>query len=108
MGLVLGTPLYMSPEQVKGQQITGVSDLFSLGSTLFQLLCGEPPFTAASDLEVMRRIVQEPHADIRAFRPEIPEGKKGWGAKGNLDLDRVRSLGPAEKRSGEGCGDDED
>lgn len=73
MGLVLGTPLYMSPEQVRGQQITGVSDLFSLGSTLFQLLCGELPFIAASDLEVMRRIVQEPHADIRAFRPEIPE-----------------------------------
>lgn len=72
LGLVLGTPLYMSPEQVMGKQITGVSDLFSLGSTLYQLLCGRLPFESDSEFEVMRRIVQEPHTDIAAFRADIP------------------------------------
>ncbi len=73
VGLVLGTPLYMSPEQVMGKQITGISDLFSLGTTFYQLLCGRLPFEAASDLEVMRRIVLEPHADITAIRPRLPD-----------------------------------
>jgi serine/threonine protein kinase len=73
MGLVLGTPLYMSPEQVMGKQITGISDLFSLGATLYQLLCGRLPFEGDSDFEVMRRIAQERHADIAAFRPDLPE-----------------------------------
>ncbi len=72
MGLVLGTPLYMSPEQVMGQQITGVSDLFSLGTTLYQLLCGRLPFEADTDFEVMRRIVQEPHMDSALTCPDIP------------------------------------
>jgi serine/threonine protein kinase len=73
MGLVLGTPLYMSPEQVMGKPITGVSDLFSLGTTLYQLLWGRLPFEANTDLEVMRRIVQEPHAENALIRPDIPE-----------------------------------
>ncbi len=72
LGIVLGTPLYMSPEQVMGKQITGVSDLFSLGSTLYQLLCGRLPFEADSEFEVMRRVVHEPHTDILAVRPDLP------------------------------------
>jgi serine/threonine protein kinase len=72
VGLVLGTPLYMSPEQVMGQPITGLSDLFSLGSTLYQLLSGHVPFDGDSHMEVMQRIVKDPPADILQFNPNIP------------------------------------
>jgi serine/threonine protein kinase len=72
VGLVLGTPLYMSPEQVMGKQITGVSDLFSLGSTLYQLLSGRLPFEGDSEFEVMTRIAREPHVDILSHRPSLP------------------------------------
>ena len=44
-GTVMGTPSYMSPEQLAGKQVGGHADLFSLGMTLFQLVTGELPFT---------------------------------------------------------------
>jgi serine/threonine-protein kinase len=72
IGLVLGTPLYMSPEQVMGKQINGISDLFSLGSTFYQLLCGKLPFEGDSEFEVMQRIVQEPHTDVLSLKPGLP------------------------------------
>jgi serine/threonine protein kinase len=71
-GLVLGTPLYMSPEQVMGQKINHLSDLFSLGATLYQLVCGKLPFEGENDFEVMGHIVQRPHNDILGFRPDLP------------------------------------
>jgi eukaryotic-like serine/threonine-protein kinase len=71
-GVVLGSPIYMSPEQVRGQRIDGQSDLFSLGAMFFQLACGHLPFDGETDMQVMFRIVQEPHPDIRAFRAELP------------------------------------
>lgn len=71
-GMVLGSPIYMSPEQVRGQQIDGQSDLFSLGVTFYQLACGHLPFDAETDMQVMYRIVQEPHPDILSFRPDLP------------------------------------
>lgn len=71
-GPVLGSPLYMSPEQAMGKPVDGLSDLFSLGATLYHLLCGQPPFNGDSESEVMRRIAQEPHADILSLRPGLP------------------------------------
>jgi eukaryotic-like serine/threonine-protein kinase len=71
-GVVLGTPLYMSPEQVRGKAITGVSDLFSLGSTLYQMVCGQVPFKGDTELAVMHHIVHEPHADITRTMPHLP------------------------------------
>jgi len=71
-GMVLGSPIYMSPEQVQGKQIDGLSDLFSLGVTFYQLACGHLPFDAETDMQVMYRIVQEPHPDILSFRPDLP------------------------------------
>lgn len=70
--LVLGSPLYMSPEQVMCRPLNGLSDVFSLGSTLYQLVCGSPPFHGDSDVEVMRRIAEEPPDDILAIKPELP------------------------------------
>lgn len=72
VGLVLGTPLYMSPEQVMGKQIDGLSDLFSLGTTLYQMVSGRLPFEGDSEFDVMYRVAKEPHTDILSFMPEIP------------------------------------
>ncbi|HMC13621.1 MAG TPA: serine/threonine-protein kinase [Gallionellaceae bacterium] len=70
--LLLGTPLYMSPEQVMRKQINGLSDLFSLGSSLYQLVSGHLPFEGDSDVDVMNRIAKEPHTDILSFKPDLP------------------------------------
>ncbi len=71
-GVVLGSPFYMSPEQVMGHQINGQSDLYSLGATFFQLACGHLPYKGETDLQVMYKIAQEPHPDILTLRPDLP------------------------------------
>ena len=69
-GIVLGTPSFMSPEQLEGRTVTGHSDLFSLGVSLFQLLTGQLPFTADSMTGLMQQIAEAPHPPLRAFRPD--------------------------------------
>ncbi len=71
-GMVLGTPSYMSPEQLAGRKIEGHSDLFSLGVSLYQLACGKLPFEGDSMAQLMYRIANEPHADILSIRPDLP------------------------------------
>jgi CHASE2 domain-containing sensor protein len=71
-GMVLGTPSYMSPEQLAGKKIEGQSDLFSLGVSLYQLVCGKLPFEGDSMAQLMFRIASEPPTDIRSVRPEVP------------------------------------
>jgi len=71
-GTILGSPSYMSPEQLAGNKVDGRSDLFSLGVTMYQLLCGELPFIADSLATLMYKIANEKHPDIRMFRPELP------------------------------------
>jgi eukaryotic-like serine/threonine-protein kinase len=73
-GVVLGTPSFMSPEQLQGRDVTGRSDLFALAVSLFQLLTGQLPFRADSMPGLMLRIAQEPHPRIRALNPRLPEG----------------------------------
>lgn len=72
-GIILGTPSFMSPEQLEGRPVTGHSDLFSLGVSLFQLLTGQLPFTADSMTGLMQQIAEAPHPPLRAFRPDLPE-----------------------------------
>lgn len=72
-GIVLGTPSYMSPEQLSGKKIDGRSDLFSLGVTLYLLLTGELPFTGDSMAALMYKIANEPHTDMRQINPKISE-----------------------------------
>jgi serine/threonine-protein kinase len=72
LGVVLGTPYYMSPEQLRGLKIGPTSDLFSLGTSLYQLLAGHLPFTGKNAMEVMGKIANEPHVDILTVRPELP------------------------------------
>ncbi|MFA6014552.1 MAG: serine/threonine-protein kinase [Gallionellaceae bacterium] len=71
-GMVLGTPSYMSPEQLAGTKIEGQSDLFSLGVSLYQMACGKLPFEGDSMAQLMFRIANEPHADILGISPDVP------------------------------------
>ena len=71
-GVVLGTPSYMSPEQLAGKKIDGRSDLFSLGVMLFQLLSGQLPFKADSMATLMYKIANDTHQPVRELRPELP------------------------------------
>ncbi|HEY1992385.1 MAG TPA: serine/threonine-protein kinase, partial [Gammaproteobacteria bacterium] len=71
-GTILGSPLYMSPEQVSGRKLDGRSDLYSLGVTMYQLLRGELPFEAPSLTGLMFKIANDPHPDVTFLRPDIP------------------------------------
>ncbi len=71
-GIILGTPSYMSPEQLAGTGVTGQSDLFSLGITLYQLLTGVPPFRADSIPRLMQKIAHEQHQAVTQVRDDLP------------------------------------
>ena len=71
-GMVLGTPSYMSPEQLAGRKVDGSSDLFSLGVSLYQLACGMLPFRGDSMAQLMYRIANEPPTDILTIRADLP------------------------------------
>jgi len=70
-GTILGSPSYMSPEQVAGKKVDGRSDLYSLGVTLYQLLRGELPFEAPSLTGLMFKISNTPPPDVTFLRPDI-------------------------------------
>ncbi len=72
-GLVLGTPSFMSAEQIAGKKVDGRSDLYSLGVTLYQMLTGELPFSGDSMAELMYKIANEEAPDVRTLRPDISE-----------------------------------
>jgi serine/threonine protein kinase len=72
-GILAGTPQYMSPEQARGDTIDSRSDLFSLGSLMYAMSVGYPPFRADNSYTVLRRIMDETPRDIREFNPDVPE-----------------------------------
>jgi serine/threonine protein kinase/formylglycine-generating enzyme required for sulfatase activity len=71
-GMIAGTPLYMAPEQAQGHKLDQRADLFSLGSVLYQMLTGRPPFRAPSTVAVLRRVVDDTPRPMREIIPEIP------------------------------------
>jgi hypothetical protein len=76
-GAALGSPKYMSPEQVLGQAVDARSDIFSLGVVLYEMLVRRTPFERPTDTTVfslMNRIAGEPHTPVRKIDPQIPEG----------------------------------
>ncbi len=74
-GAVLGSPLYMSPEQARGlKPITSQSDMFSLGSVFYACLAGHPPFQGRTVTELFRRISSEAHLPLLSLRPELDPG----------------------------------
>ena len=70
--MVLGTPTYMSPEQIAGKKVDGRSDVFSLGIVLFELLTGQPPFTADNISALLFAITHHPHPELHNLRPDLP------------------------------------
>jgi WD40 repeat protein len=72
-GFIAGTPAYMSPEQANGERIDHRSDLFSLGSVLYTLCAGHPPFRAESSIAVLKRVCEETPRPLRNVNPDIPE-----------------------------------
>jgi serine/threonine protein kinase len=89
-GIVLGTPAFMSPEQLEGKNVNGHTDLFALGVSLYQLLTGQLPFRGASMTNLMFVIANEPHESVTSLRSELPK----W-----LDevLDRALAKNPADR-----------
>ncbi|HEY5932357.1 MAG TPA: serine/threonine-protein kinase, partial [Nitrospira sp.] len=70
--VVMGTPTYMSPEQISGKTVDGRSDIFSLAVVMFELLTGRPPFTADNVSALLFAIAHTPHPSMKAIRPDLP------------------------------------
>lgn len=71
-GDILGSPLYMSPEQLKGQKVTGATDIYSLGVTLYQLLTGESPYFGDSIANLAYQVLNKKYKSVREVRPNLP------------------------------------
>jgi len=71
-GLIAGTPQYMSPEQARGESLDVRSDLFSLGSVLYCMSTGRPPFRAETSYGILRRVTDEQPRPVRDVNPAMP------------------------------------
>src|SRR6185295_15500550 len=70
-GKVIGTTDYVSPEQAMGQEVTGQSDVYSLGIVLYEMLTGKVPFSGDSHVSVAMKHINEGLPDVRRVRPEV-------------------------------------
>jgi serine/threonine protein kinase len=73
-GAVIGTAMYMSPEQIKGMEIDRRTDIYSLGVMMFEMVSGRPPFQADSAMTLMMMHVNDPVPDLRHLRPDLSQG----------------------------------
>jgi serine/threonine protein kinase len=89
-GFVAGSPLYMAPEQARGEALDHRADLFSLGSVLYTMCTGHPPFRAANTLAVLRRVSEDVPRPIRETNPEIPEWLAGL-------VEKLQAKDPADR-----------
>ena len=72
VGVSLGTPSYMSPEQVTGQEVDRRSDIYSLGSVAYEMLAGQPPFTGSSVQTVLGKLISEEPRPVIEHRKSVP------------------------------------
>ena len=70
---IMGSPQYMSPEQLQDEQLSGRTDLYSLGVVMYELLTGQPPFTAANFAELVRKITTDDFAPLSTARADLPD-----------------------------------
>jgi hypothetical protein len=89
-GFVAGSPLFMAPEQARGEALDHRADLFSLGSVLYTMCTGRPPFRAANTLAVLRRVSEDLPRPIRETNPEVPD----WLV---AVVDKLMAKDPAER-----------
>ncbi|MBV8459001.1 MAG: protein kinase, partial [Acetobacteraceae bacterium] len=89
-GLIAGTPQYMAPEQACGEAVDHRADLFSLGSVLYAMAAGHPPFRAESTMAVLRRVSDREARPIREVNPEVPD----WLA---AVIDRLHAKDPDQR-----------
>jgi serine/threonine protein kinase len=89
-GVVAGTPLFMAPEQAQGQPVDHRSDLFSLGSVLYAMATGRPPFRSSTMKGVIRRVCDDQPRPIREINPDIPDWLCGI-------IDHLLAKNPAER-----------
>ena len=71
-GIIAGTPMYMAPEQARGETLDHRADLFSLGSVLYQMVSGRPPFRASNTVAVLKRVCDDTPRPIQDIIPETP------------------------------------
>jgi serine/threonine-protein kinase len=71
-GTAVGTPRYMAPEQVLGEELGPETDLYAVGASIYHLVCGKPPFEGMSDMATLARLLTSPPQSLRALRPELP------------------------------------
>jgi serine/threonine protein kinase len=72
-GVVMGTPLYMSPEQVEGKAVDTRTDIYSFGVTCYHMMAGQPPFQGEGAFAVALKHVREEPTPLRTIRPDLPE-----------------------------------
>jgi uncharacterized RDD family membrane protein YckC len=72
-GAIIGSPLYMAPEQGRGEEVDHRADIYSLGCALYHMLTGRPPFTGPSPVGVIAMHMSEVPAKVRSLAPEVPE-----------------------------------
>jgi serine/threonine protein kinase len=103
-GVVAGTPEYMAPEQARGEAVDTRTDLFSLGSVLYALCAGRPPFRAHGSLAVLKRVCEDTPRPLRDINPDLPEWLCGLIAKlhAKNPADRFSSAGEVADLLGRG------
>jgi CHASE2 domain-containing sensor protein/tRNA A-37 threonylcarbamoyl transferase component Bud32 len=89
-GIILGTPSFMSPEQLSASAVTGKSDIYSLGITMYQLLTGTAPFRSDSIPKLMDKIMNEKHPPVSGIRDDIP-------VEVDMVLDRALAKDPDDR-----------
>src|SRR5205823_9955671 len=72
VGITMGTPLYMSPEQVQGKPVDARSDIYSFGVTCYHMLAGHPPFSGDNAFQVALQHVNDEPEPLPAIRPDLP------------------------------------
>jgi WD40 repeat protein/serine/threonine protein kinase len=89
-GFVAGTPLYMAPEQAKGEAVDHRADLFSLGSVLYAMATGKPPFEGSTPFVILKGLTEQQPRPIREVNPDIPD----WLV---AIIDRLHAKNPADR-----------